>query len=176
MDTLLSLPYHSMVNHFPVALLLLSLALDLAGAWKDSPEYRRAGLWTLAFGVAGGILALATGFWAARDLQARAARVAAALARGESGVFPPPEVMERIMADLNLHRLLAIAALAVFAALLVWRLTRGGEVEGRSFWPYFLVSLLAYGILAWTTILGGGISHQPLELPASQAKTTVLLS
>jgi|GEM_PF-5298765 len=133
MDTPLSLPYHSMVNHFPVALFLLSLVLDLVGAWKDSPEYRRGGLWALAFGVAGGTLALATGFWTARDLQARAVRVAAARARGESGIFPPPEVMERAVGYLNLHRLLAITALALFAALFVWRLSRGGRWrESRS--------------------------------------------
>gem|GEM_PF-6346128 len=37
-------------------------------------------------------------------------------------------------------------------------------MEGKSFWPYFLLSLAAYGLIAWTTILGGEISHQPLEL------------
>lgn len=54
-------PYHPLIVHTPVALLIFSFVLDIAGRAMDSVWLKKAGLVLLVFGVLGGIAAIYSG-------------------------------------------------------------------------------------------------------------------
>src|SRR5438477_8342118 len=54
-------PYHPLIVHTPVALLIFSFAFELAGRAMDSVWMRKAGLTLLVIGVLGGIAAIYSG-------------------------------------------------------------------------------------------------------------------
>ncbi len=54
-------PYHPLIVHTPVALLIFSFLFDLAGRAMDSTWMRKAGLMLLVIGVLGGVAAIYSG-------------------------------------------------------------------------------------------------------------------
>jgi uncharacterized membrane protein len=54
-------PIHTMIIHFPTALLPMDLVLSLLGSYYHQPSFTSAGLYCLFGGVASGILALLSG-------------------------------------------------------------------------------------------------------------------
>lgn len=127
---------HPILIHFPLALLLTGWALDLIQVWAKAPQIRSAlqsaSRWNFLIGGAALLPALATG-WAAYQTVAHDAPSHAAM---------------------TLHRNLALASVAVFAALgaMVW-LRRKTEWINR--WPFRVWILLAAALLAATGYRGG---------------------
>lgn len=55
------MPLHLFIVHFPVTLLVLGAAADLAGALGRSPALRRGAGWLIILGAVSALLAFATG-------------------------------------------------------------------------------------------------------------------
>lgn len=124
---------HAALNDLPAALLVLSVAFDLAGAFTKRDSLRAAGFWTLVTGAVGGGLAVLTGLQAEKTIE-------------HGGAVHT--IMER-------HESLAIAVTVVFGLLAAWRLWRRnglGQIEQP---VYLTVAALGAGLLFYVGSLGG---------------------
>ncbi|MCO6453417.1 MAG: DUF2231 domain-containing protein [Caldilineales bacterium] len=92
---------HPLIVHFPIALLLTSVALSWAGLIWQGKSLDRAAWYTLLLGLAGALFSVISGFLAAAGVPADSPA----------------------MATLTTHRLLGIAVLVIFGlqALCAWR-------------------------------------------------------
>ncbi len=54
-------PLHPLIVTFPIALLVVVLATDVAYWWTKSPFWAQASFWLIAAGLAGGVVAAITG-------------------------------------------------------------------------------------------------------------------
>ena len=127
---------HPVLIHFPLALLLTAWVLDLIQVWTKAPHLRSAlrstSRWNILIGAIALLPALATG-WAAYLTVAHDAPSHAAM---------------------TLHRNLALASVAVFAALGVMAWLRH-ETEWINRWPFRVGFLLAVALLIATGYRGG---------------------
>ena len=126
---------HGAINHFPIALLFVSVGLDLFALLKRPNLHRPAWL-LLMLGMIGAIAATVTGLIA----------------------HLPYEEDPTLVAAIEPHQYTAFAATAVFAALSAWRwrsLGRGWDVGGSA--PYLAVALLGLVVLGITGFLGGNL-------------------
>ena len=139
-------PIHPMVVHFPIALLMASVLLDLLAARWHQIGFPEASLYTLIGGLAGAVVSVITGSFAEELVE-------------KSGV---PE------AALDLHETLGYATLWLFVGLLAIRLgmSRGWlrEIPALSIG----VGLVGVVILAATGYYGGSLVY---EFGAGVART-----
>ncbi len=119
--------------HFPIALLSLFFALDLAGTLAGRAEWRRVAGWLLYLGVAFAGITATFGFIAA-DTVAHGGDV--------------HEIMES-------HEHLAISVFGLAAFLAVWRGIGKTHPAGPANVVYLLLAGLLAGLLAFTADLGG---------------------
>jgi uncharacterized membrane protein len=126
---------HGAINHFPIALLFVSVGLDLFALLKR-PNLHRSAWLLLMLGMIGAIAATVTGLIA----------------------HLPYEEDPTLVAAIEPHQYTAFAATAVFAALSAWRwrsLGRGSDVGGSA--VYLAVALLRVVVLGITGFLGGNL-------------------
>jgi uncharacterized membrane protein len=126
---------HGAIIHFPIALLIVSIVLDLAA--RNSTFLHRAAWLSLLIGTVATIPATITG-------------LIAHLPYEES---PKLAVIEQ-------HQFMAFATTAAFVALTVWRWRvrrRGKELGGIL--PYRALAVLAIGLLVLTWYNGGVLVH-----------------
>lgn len=114
---------HPLFVHFPIALLLSSVALQWAGRFWPGRGLDRAAWYTLLLGLAGTVVTLATGLVAAQGVAADSPAAA----------------------TLNLHRLLGIVTFVIFGVLAFWHWRSKGSVDGR--WRVFYTLLQVVGVL-----------------------------
>jgi uncharacterized membrane protein len=103
-------PIHPALVHFPLALLLVSVVFDFLGYFLKRPTLRVVAFWNLLIGVVGGSAAAYSGWLAERELL---------------GSSIPADLM-------GSHREAGLAALAIFALLLLVRLFSGWRKPGLS--------------------------------------------
>ena len=129
---------HPVCVHFAVALTVVAVLLDAAGARSGNESWQRAAGLNLALGVAGLSLAVASGWFESRLPQAEQPFTAQA---------------ERL---LQYHEYLGFGLLGLFACLLVWRLRAGGKPTP------FLLTLAFLGLVGLTVqgYLGGEIVYR----------------
>ncbi len=138
MDSVLSymiVHAHGAIIHFPIALLILSVVLDLSA--RDSVFLHRAAWVSLLIGTLATIPATITGLLAHLPYE-------------ES---PKLAVIEQ-------HQFMAFATTAAFSVLTLWRwrVRRGGKELG-SLLPYRALAVLSLGILMLTWYNGGVLVH-----------------
>ena len=127
---------HGAINHFPIALLFVSVGLDLFALLKKRPNLHRSAWLLLMLGMIGAIAATVTGLIA----------------------HLPYEEESTLLAAIEPHQYTAFAATAVFGALSAWRwrsLGRGSDVGGSA--TYLAVALLGLVVLGITGFLGGNL-------------------
>lgn len=125
---------HGAVNHFPIALLFVSVGLDLFAA--KIPNLRFSAWLLLALGAIGAVAATVSG-------------LVAHLAYEDDPT---------LLSAMEVHQYMAFAATAIFAALAAWRwfsLRRGSDVGGT--WAYLALALLGLVVLGVTGFLGGNL-------------------
>lgn len=103
---------HAALNDLPAALLLVAVLFDLAAWWRKRESLAWASIWCLWAGVVGGWAAVIAGKLAQEEID-----------HGEA----IHEIMER-------HETLALIAMGVFTALLVWKLWRRVERSAAEEW------------------------------------------
>ncbi len=107
---------HPLFVHFPIALLLSSVALSWAGRFWPGKGLDQAAWYTLLLGLAGTVVTLLSGLVAAQGVPADSPA----------------------MATLNIHRALGIATFVIFGALAIWSWRSKGVISGsgRLFYSY----------------------------------------
>jgi uncharacterized membrane protein len=129
---------HPLVVHFPIALLMTAVLLDVAAMVAKRPSLHRVALWNLVLGTLGAGMAVWTGY--------RAADIA-------KHSFEIHQVME-------LHRQLGIATLIVGGLVSVVRIWQRDQL-GRHVRLGTLVAMLAMaGTLADGAHLGGRLVYE----------------
>ncbi|CAA9461957.1 MAG: hypothetical protein AVDCRST_MAG28-3437 [uncultured Rubrobacteraceae bacterium] len=125
---------HGATNHFPIALLFVSVILDAVAGKRP---YLRSTAWLLlVLGTLGAIAATVTG-------------LVAHLAYEDDPI---------LLAAIEPHQFLAFGTTAIFAGLAVWRwrsLRRSSDVGGTL--PYLAIALVGLAVLGVTGFLGGNL-------------------
>lgn len=129
---------HPLLVHFPIALLLTSLLLDLSAVGLKRPELHRVALWNLGLGTAGAAVAVWTGLRAA-DIAKHSHEI--------------HQVME-------LHRKLGIATLVIGGLTLSWRLFKRDRLTARARVLTLLVMLVMTATLGYGAHLGGRLVYE----------------
>lgn len=122
---------HPIVVHFPIALLMFAVLLEVWNYVRPSEGARTASLIALILGTAGAAAAVATG---------------------------DDDVASNLI---DAHEMAAQATLAVFGALSAWRiLLRGRTVAGRLAAVYLTAAIVGLGLLGYTGYLGGSMVYE----------------
>lgn len=129
---------HPLVIHFPIALLLAALLLDVLALVFKRPQLHRVALWNLLLGTLGAGLAVWTGYRAAE------------IAKHSMEIH---QVME-------LHRKLGIATLILAGLVVVWRLFKRDRlaVRGRVLMLFLMLAVAAS--LSLGAHLGGRMVYE----------------
>lgn len=132
---------HPLLVHFPIALLIAALVLDLVAlfARKDRLTVGTGAILVLA--ALGAAAALITGFLAEETVEA----------------MPPDEARHE---TLEAHELAAIAVLVLTIALALWRVAARMEYpQGRLRWLYLALLAVACVLVSITGHLGGTLVY-----------------
>lgn len=129
---------HPLVVHFPIALLLMAVLLDLLAIALKHPAWHRVALWNLGLGTLGAGVAVWSGL--------RAAEVA-------RHTFAIHQVMER-------HERLGVATLILGSLIVAWRLLARDRLGPRSRTLAMLLMAAMAGTLAYGAHLGGRLVYE----------------
>ena len=125
--------FHPFLVHFPVALLTLSLLMEIAAVLRRAEELSRVGWWCQLWGTLGLAAGVATGLLA------------------EKSIHVAPIVRPFI----DRHKEFAFISMALFAALLLWRAGARGKLPPG--YAGLFILLYAGGILVlWAGAWYGG--------------------
>ncbi|NUQ38504.1 MAG: DUF2231 domain-containing protein [Caldilineales bacterium] len=128
---------HPLIVHFPIALLLTSVALSWAGRiWKHN-NFERASWYTLLLGLAGAVFAVISGLLAARSVP----------------------LDSPALATLSTHRLLGIATVVVFGLLTLctWR-NKGVYSPGKRV-LHTLIQIIGVALIVGVGLFGGELVY-----------------
>jgi len=126
----MELPLHPILNHFPVALVPVSIASDLLGRWTKRPTLGAAAWWTLCFAA---LFAPLTAF---------------------SGWYWLDERGDMDLAEMQIHRALgsALAMLIPLFAYWRWRIHSRAALPGAAYLSAGVLLVVAVGVQGY---LGG---------------------
>jgi uncharacterized membrane protein len=130
--------WHAVLNDLPAALLLVAVLFDVAAAMTKRESLMWAGIWTLWAGVIGGWAAVVAGKLASGTIQ-----------HGEA----IHEIMEK-------HENVALMTMALFTAVLAWRLIRRFQMPQQELAFTRMLSIVGLIGLVWTGVLGGRLMFQ----------------
>jgi uncharacterized membrane protein len=132
---------HPAVVHFPIALLVAALVLDLVAAVGKNDGMARAGGIVLLMAAAGAVAAVVTGMVAEEAAEA---------------MLPNEPLHE----TLEQHELAAFIVTALALALAVWRLAGKLQLpKGARRWVYLALLLAAVVLVGATGYLGGQLVY-----------------
>jgi uncharacterized membrane protein len=130
--------WHAVLNDLPAALLLVAVLFDVAAGLSKRESLMWAGIWTLWAGVIGGWVAVVAGKLASGTIQ-----------HGEA----IHEIMEK-------HENVALMTMALFTAVLAWRLIRRFQMPQQELAFTRMLSIVGLIGLVWTGVLGGKLMFQ----------------
>jgi len=130
--------WHSALNDFPVALLVASVAFDLAASGPRRASLQSAAYWSLVAGAGAAILAAISGLITAYSVE------------------PTPAFLQ----TLQTHRVLGLTITALFAALAGWRIWRKNVFSVAEQQSYIMAALVGALVLLWTAHLGGTMVYR----------------
>lgn len=131
-------PIHPMLVHFPIALLSVSVFLDVVAQRWRREECRIASLYTLILGLAGALAAVASGAMAEEVVE-------------QSGV---PELV------LELHESLGFATFWIFAGLLGLRVAMWLEWVRKRPLVSVMLGLIGVAVLLVASYVGGSLVYE----------------
>lgn len=131
---------HPLFVHFPIALLMFSVACDILGKIFKKDSLENTGWWSLFFGVIAIAVTAITGFLA-----------------GDS--VPHPEAAHELMEN---HELLQIIAGSVFLLMFIIRIINKTRLPQKTltFALYLTIALAGVGILSYGAHLGGRLVYE----------------
>ena len=126
---------HKASTHFPIGLLLASMAFDLAGVVFKNRGLHAAAFWSLLGGTAGAVVTLLFGIL------------------GNPLTDPTSDLTIKALR----HQNVGILAAAVFGLLSVWRIAREGKMGRAEGVAYGVVLVAGAALISFTGYLGGHI-------------------
>jgi uncharacterized membrane protein len=129
---------HPLVVHFPIALLLTAVMVDVAALALKRAGLHHIALWNLTLGTLGAALAVLTGLHAE------------SVARHSFDIW-------QVMA---LHKRLGIATLVLGLMAASWRLAKRDCLTPRGRVATLLLAAVMVGTLAWGAHLGGRLVYE----------------
>lgn len=130
-------PLHPMVVHFPLALLALSTAADLAFFFLKIESLRHTGWWSLAGAAVGGALAVAAGLFDMRRAS----------------------LNEEVHARVHRHMKVGLVLLAAITALTFWRWTVFLDTSAHVSAVYLDCAILVMALAMFQGWLGGELVY-----------------
>lgn len=130
-------PIHPILVHFPIALLALSVAADLAGFFSNIDSLRSTGWWSLAGAALGGVATVLAGVFDMRRA----------------------DLSEEIHERVHRHMKVGFALLAVLIALTLWRWTifiQPGLAVTAIYLDCAILAMVLAGFQGW---LGGELVY-----------------
>ena len=124
---------HPMMIHFPIALIITTLVVDVLGVALRKKSFTVAGTITTAGALIGAIVAVLTGLFA------------------EDSSWIPGAAHE----ILETHELFGFIALGVIAMMAVMRLALHDRLTGGLRWLMILMGTIATGVIIFGAYLGG---------------------
>jgi len=146
-------PLHPAVIHFPIALSLVGVLLDLLARHRRARSLEPAGLVLMLLAAAGAIVAVLTGS-AAHDEAVVPQAAAALVARHEE------------LGEIAMWALIAVAAARIALAVKGW-------FHGAAAWAYLLAAAVVAGLVSYQGHLGGqivfrhGVGTAPVQRQSS---------
>jgi len=134
---------HPVIVHFPIALFIISLLFDVLGVWKKNPALRTTATYNLIVAAFGGLCAVISGLIAWQWLYGGA----------------------ELKGNLRLHLIMGIVTTGLLFLLWAIRTRLNKNPNAPLSRVYFILSLIALGLIALTGHIGGILSGvvQPLN-------------
>lgn len=129
--------FHPLFVHFPIALLLSSVALSWVAHFWPGKDLNQAAWYTLLLGLTGAALTLITGFLDAQRVPLNSPAIS----------------------TLNIHRALGISTFVIFGALAIWSWRSKGAIGGRSRTLYTVLQVVGVALIATVGFLGGELVY-----------------
>jgi uncharacterized membrane protein len=127
---------HPVIIHFPIALFIISVALDLLAIWKTNPAMVKAAYYNLVAAALTAPIAIATGL-TAWQLQLEGAK---------------------LKGNLLLHLTFALTSSAMIWLLCGWRFRQRNNPQQRPGFVYLVLAIVTVFLIAITGHLGGILS------------------
>jgi uncharacterized membrane protein len=124
---------HPLLVHFPIALLLTSVALSWAGLIWKGPGFQKAAWYTLLLGLAGTVVTVITGLIAAQSVPAGSPA----------------------LATLNSHKLLGIATFVVFGMQAICHMRHRGVYSPGKRILHTAIQLVGVSLIVAVGFFGG---------------------
>lgn len=125
---------HPIFSHFPIVLLIASVALDLLALRR--PTWRESAWLALLIGTLGALASTVTGL-----------------------IAHLPYEETPVIAVIEPHQFLAFGTTALFLLLSAWRWLARRRGEQRIGWPYAAVAIVGLGLLTLTGMTGGNLVY-----------------
>ncbi|MDD2658671.1 MAG: DUF2231 domain-containing protein [Methylococcales bacterium] len=139
---------HPLLVHFPIAFLSAFFALDLVGTLAKKPQWRSVAGWFLYFGAVAALFTVIAGLIAANSVP-----------HGQN----VHDIMER-------HEHFGLSVLFLAVVLSIWRIIRGGLIQGAANSFYLILSALMCVLMMLGADLGGlMVYHYGVAVEAVQA-------
>jgi uncharacterized membrane protein len=129
---------HGASVHFPIAMLLTSVAFDLGATLFKKESWRTVGFWMLLVGTALSVPAILSGLTGANGWL------------GYEPAWTESKLLPR-------HRNLALIGGSLSLALLLWRVFTKDRLRGGAWWAYLFVALAMVGAIGYAGYLGGEV-------------------
>lgn len=126
-------PIHPVVIHFPIALLVLSVAADFFGYIFQSASLQNTGWWSLVGAAIGAAVAVAAGLY---DMNRE-------------------EIKPEAHSQVHKHMKVGYVVLAVIAGLTIWRWLIYANNDFALNWLYLILAILILGLTLFQGWLGG---------------------
>lgn len=130
--------FHPLVVHFPIALTLTAVGLDLLGLVTKREHFHVAARWNFLFALVIGAAAFGTGLLAEDEVPS---------------VGVKHEIAER-------HKLLAIGFMGLISILTIWRFRSGFAFPRKMRWLYTIGILAAAPLIGLTAHQGGTLVYE----------------
>lgn len=134
----MTIPFHPMLVHFPIALLFASVLFDVASTALTRDSLREAAQWLLGLGLLGGI----------------GAAIAGGQAEGAAEKAGVPEAL------IETHETLAYMTLGIMAVLVLYRLLLRNRFSTRALVAYFMVAAVGLVAVSATGHTGGNLVYE----------------
>lgn len=130
-------PIHPLLVHFPIALLLLSVAADLVAFFTDVQSLRDTAWWALLGAAVGGAFTVLAGLYDMRRA----------------------DLTEEVHVRVHTHMKVGLTLLAALIGLTLWRLKIYTSPDPAPGWGYLAAALFAVGLTALQGWLGGELVY-----------------
>ena len=137
---------HMASAHFPIAFLMASVVLDIAGYFFKKSEWRITSYWLHLFGVLSAVATLALGF------------IGNPFRRDVGWIGIPGNDYGTIMANKAVtHQWLGLVSFFVFGLLAVWRVKRREVFTTTELFAFWIANLVGVALIGATGYLGAHV-------------------